>query len=88
MPRFRLGEASHWLRSYDTTFSSRPWGQLGDPLLPQQRLVSWLVGLLLGVFSSTEGPQDEDIVCKLQDRMTKLQRTCMKKPKVDSFGLR
>lgn len=56
MPRFRFGEASHWLRSYDTAFSSRPRGQLGDPLLPQQRLVPWLVGLLLGVFSSAEGP--------------------------------
>jgi hypothetical protein len=33
---------------------------------------------LLGVFFSAEGPQDGDIVCKQQDRMPKLQRTCVK----------
>jgi hypothetical protein len=42
----------------------------------------------VGVFFFAKGPQDEDIVYKLQDRMMKLQRTCMKKPKVDNFGLR
>jgi hypothetical protein len=43
---------------------------------------------LLGVFLSAEGPQDKDIVCKRQERMSKLQRTCVKEPKDDSFGLR
>jgi hypothetical protein len=45
-------------------------------------------GLLLGVFFSAEGPQDGDTVCKRQDRMLKLQRTCVEKPKVNIFGLR
>jgi hypothetical protein len=43
--------------------------------------------MVLEVSLSIEGPQDEDIVCKRQDRMLKLQRTCVKEPKDDNFGL-
>jgi hypothetical protein len=45
-------------------------------------------GLLLGVFFSAEGSQDEGTVFKQQDRMSKLQQTCVKTSKDDSFGLR
>jgi hypothetical protein len=43
---------------------------------------------MLGVFFFAEGPQDEDIVCKKQERMLKVQRTCVKEPRDDNFGLR